>query len=508
MTNEQEIIDIGPQPGFQTNFLSTPADIAWGGGSAGCGKTDSLLTIPLYLRNIPNVPSLIFKWQYGQIFDPGGIWDKATEKYMQLPPDSRPQQKLGKFTFPSNATVNFDHLNGPNAHLNYKGSEIGFIGWDELTDFTEEQFFFLLGRNRSKWLRRPFMRSTLNPEGFGWRKDFISWYLYPPDYKDQSLADFPRPDRAGVIRFFTRYQNQIYWGNSPQEVIKSLPAEVRHHYRPEFIKSFTFIPGKLHENKILEAANPGYRGSLMALSENLQQQLIGGRWRTIDTDANRLFARAVIKDMFTNSFLPRTGRHYITADIAFSGKDYFVIGVWDGWVLIDVKIYPKADGKSVLEAIQAAALEYNVPGRRIAFDADGAGGYLRGFMETAIPIIGNAKPVGEDEVDERQKKVFTKPFYFNLRSQLYFLLAEQMKNNGVYFAVNSVNLRDRVERELFATKRMETPLGAPMRIISKDEIKASLGGESPDLADITAMRKIFDLLPEPDYGGTYDAARA
>jgi hypothetical protein len=55
---------------------------------------------------------------------------------------------------------------------------------------------------------------------------------------------------------------------------------------------------------------------------------------------------------------------------------------------------------------------------------------------------------------------------------------------------------------------METPLGAPMRIISKDEIKASLGGESPDLADITAMRKIFDLLPEPDYGGTYDAARA
>ena len=72
------------------------------------------------------------------------------------------------WTFPSGATIEFGHMEGPNDHLNYQGAVFQYVCYDELTQFSAEvQYTFLFTR-----MRRPLnsqipirMRSTSNPGG-------------------------------------------------------------------------------------------------------------------------------------------------------------------------------------------------------------------------------------------------------------------------------------------------------------------------------------------------------
>ena len=52
---------IQPQPGFQTRFLTCSADIAIGGGSAGCSKTFSILMDALRYYNIQTFKPVYFR---------------------------------------------------------------------------------------------------------------------------------------------------------------------------------------------------------------------------------------------------------------------------------------------------------------------------------------------------------------------------------------------------------------------------------------------------------------
>jgi len=64
---EDNVIKIGPQPGFQTKFLSNRADIVIGGGAAGCGKTQVLLLDPVRNYDVPNFEAVIFRQTSTQI---------------------------------------------------------------------------------------------------------------------------------------------------------------------------------------------------------------------------------------------------------------------------------------------------------------------------------------------------------------------------------------------------------------------------------------------------------
>jgi predicted phage terminase large subunit-like protein len=59
----------------------------------------------------------------------------------------------------------------------------------------------------------------------------------------------------------------------------------------EQIQSLTFIPGKLEENRILEQADPGYRGKLMAMTRVNRARLLDGNWK-IRADAGSYFRRS------------------------------------------------------------------------------------------------------------------------------------------------------------------------------------------------------------------------
>src|SRR5258705_1508022 len=76
---------ISAQPGRQTDFLSTPADICIYGGAAGGGKTVGLILEPLrHVGRVANFSAVLFRRTMPQITNPGGLWDETRNFYPRL----------------------------------------------------------------------------------------------------------------------------------------------------------------------------------------------------------------------------------------------------------------------------------------------------------------------------------------------------------------------------------------------------------------------------------------
>ena len=67
-------VTISAQPGPQTDFLSSAADICIYGGAAGGGKTVGLILEPLrHVSRIGNFTTVFFRRTTPQITNPGGL---------------------------------------------------------------------------------------------------------------------------------------------------------------------------------------------------------------------------------------------------------------------------------------------------------------------------------------------------------------------------------------------------------------------------------------------------
>ena len=82
--HNEEVVEIKPQEGRQENFMATPADLAFFGGSAGCGKTWALLLEPV--RHIDNsgFGAIFFRRTYPEITVQDGPWDESHKIYPLL----------------------------------------------------------------------------------------------------------------------------------------------------------------------------------------------------------------------------------------------------------------------------------------------------------------------------------------------------------------------------------------------------------------------------------------
>ena len=262
-----ERVVIRPQDGPQMRFLSSPADIVIYGGAAGGGKTWGILAEPLRHVANPQFGGVIFRRNTVQVRNEGGLWDESEIMYPVV--GGKPRSDMLEWTFPSRATMKFAHLEHEQTVLNWQGSQIPFIGFDELTHFTEKQFWYMISRNRSMCGVRPYVRATCNPDSESWVADFISWYI------DQDTG-LPIPERCGVVRYFIRLGSKIIWADAPEGLSEyknpatgdALPA-----------KSFTFIAATLYDNKILMAADPGYLANLLSLPPVERERLLGGNWK-------------------------------------------------------------------------------------------------------------------------------------------------------------------------------------------------------------------------------------
>lgn len=268
------MVEIKAQVGPQEQFISSTANIAIFGGASGGGKSYGLLLEPLRHYKNSKFGAVIFRRTTSQVRNEGGLWDEATSLYSQIGAQFR--ESALEVVFKTGMHVKFAHLEYDKDVYSWQGSQIPFIGFDELTHFTEKQFFYMLSRNRSMSGVPGYIRATTNPSSSSWVRKFIDWWIN----KD---TGFPIKDRAGVLRYFVRQDDEIVWADSKEELVTKFGDGA-------MPKSVTFIPSSIFDNKILMEKDPTYLASLKALARVERMQLLEGNWN-VEAGAGMYFKR-------------------------------------------------------------------------------------------------------------------------------------------------------------------------------------------------------------------------
>lgn len=236
---------------------------------------------PLCHITNPQFGAVFFRRSTVQVRNEGGLWDESEKLYLAI--GASPKEHVLQWSFPSGASVSIAHLEHDRTVLNWQGSQIPLICFDELTHFSAKQFWYMVSRNRSMSGVRPYIRATCNPDADSWVAEFISWWV------DQDTG-LPIPERAGVLRWFVRIGDAIIWADSPQDLAHHTAPNEDGIDSPIPPKSVTFVPAKLSDNRALMAADPSYLASLMALPTVERERLLGGNWK-IRPAAGLLFRR-------------------------------------------------------------------------------------------------------------------------------------------------------------------------------------------------------------------------
>jgi hypothetical protein len=484
-------MDIKPQPGFQYNFLKSSADITIGGGAAGCGKTHASLMKPLrHVLDVEGYDPVFFRRTYAQIRNTGGLWDASSKMYPYL---GAKQTEGERWKFDNGNKISFSHLQHEKNKIDHQGAEYPLILFDELTHFSETQFFYLLSRNRSTCGVKPQTVATCNPDPDSFVARLVDWWI------DQETG-FPIKERAGVKRYFVKDEDVLIWGDSKAEVIgkaKYLFDNIDPKTHNDFVKSMTFIPGDIYQNQELLKVNPGYLANLMAQDEEMKARLLYGNWK-IRADNTSLFDWQAINDIFSN-YTDNEETRYITCDAARYGRDFCVIFVWKGWQIIHTSILKRSDVHDIVQEIEWCREKFTVQKSKTLVDADGVGAdtVKKGRY---LAFHGGAKAKNGESYD-------------NLKTQCYYKLAEENVNIGnfsiqlsngtckidghfttkIKVGAKLMDVRDLIIADFRAIKQEGDDIDGKKKINPKESQKNILD-RSPDFSDSAMMKKAFDLM--------------
>ena len=154
-----------PHPGPQTEFLQlgTVAYEALFGGSKGPGKTDCLIMEALRQVSHPRYHGLLMRRTYPQLRE---IMDRAHRWYPSC--GGRWEGTDNRWRFPTGALISMGHCQNENDKFNYQGHEYHYIGFDQLEQFSETIYLYMLSQQRrSVPDLMVYVRSTANPGGIG-----------------------------------------------------------------------------------------------------------------------------------------------------------------------------------------------------------------------------------------------------------------------------------------------------------------------------------------------------
>ena len=269
MKRKTDEVVIRPQEGKQEMFLSSPADICIYGGAAGGGKTYALLLECLRHVDNPQFEAVVFRQSRPQILAAGGLFATSLGIYPHMGANYVLTPNV-QWRFQSGAKITFTHMFYEKEKYNFQGSQIPLLMFDELTHFSEAQFFYMLSRNRSTCGVRPYVRATCNPDTDSWVADFIEWWI-------NQETGYAIPERLGVLRYFYRIEGELIWGDS----IKELSEKCKNveGFSPDLCKSVTFIASSVFDNEALLRIDPGYLANLHGLPLVEKERLLMGNWK-------------------------------------------------------------------------------------------------------------------------------------------------------------------------------------------------------------------------------------
>lgn len=130
----------------QRIFLLAPQREVLFGGAAGGGKSEAGLHGGAQYADHPKFSGLILRRRFSDLNLPGALIDRSKEWWTGT--GAKWNSQRHQWTFPSGATLQFGYMETENDKYRYQGSEYQYIFFDELTQFTETQYTYMLSRLR------------------------------------------------------------------------------------------------------------------------------------------------------------------------------------------------------------------------------------------------------------------------------------------------------------------------------------------------------------------------
>ena len=193
--------------------------------------------------SIPHYKGIIIRKTYPQL---GELIDKSRKYYKQLFPKARYNSTSHTWYFPSGAQIIFGSLQHTTDREKYQGQAYDFVGFDELTHFTFDEYSYLFSRCRPNGPGTEcYIRATANPGGIGhgWVKERFVTAAEP---------------------MHTIWEEQEW-----------LDRDGKKHYGK---RSRIFVPASVFDNKILLDNDPNYVLSLASMPEAEKRALLYGDW--------------------------------------------------------------------------------------------------------------------------------------------------------------------------------------------------------------------------------------
>jgi Terminase large subunit, T4likevirus-type, N-terminal len=255
------VIPYKPQP-RQVVYHKAKADEILYGGAAGGGKSEATIMDALkYGMKYEGSRQIIFRRTFPD------LQRSIISRTLQVYPKEIAKYNSAKheWTLINSSVIELAYWDNDSNYMNYQGAEYDVIRWEELTQFEERWYLYMLSRLRGS---RPYPRSvksTTNPGGVGhsWVKTrFID--VGP----SEQVHTLPVTDDSG---------NQIYHPLTGEPVVHTV----------------MFIPATIHDNQALIQNDPGYLIRLMSLSDQERKQLLDGDWDTFTGQYFSEFNRAI-----------------------------------------------------------------------------------------------------------------------------------------------------------------------------------------------------------------------
>lgn len=260
-------------------------DIIFYGGQAGGGKSFASLLHHMKYCHIPHYKGITIRRTTPMLTKPGAIWDEAKSLYKEFDPKVRIRNKDMKISFgpvqdiDQKAEVSFTHFERVDDTDNFQGSQLSSAVLDELCQFEESQFLYIMSRLRTKADMKPVLRATMNPSPDSWVKKWISFYLYPEGHE---LFGRPDPSKQAKVRWFIRQGNDMIWTDSREEMFEKygrrdsfgslLDEKDKKQIKP---LSFSWIAASVYDNPYIE---DNYIAFLEGLNRVEKEILLYGSW--------------------------------------------------------------------------------------------------------------------------------------------------------------------------------------------------------------------------------------
>lgn len=511
-----------PYRGSQEKALSCTSDLLFYVGLRGVGKSAVLCMGAYDSIEHPSFSGMILRKEINDAKDTGSIADVSKTFY----------DKFGDFKS-SAQNMRWDYNAGGSLKFGYysdsyddfvdrvRGKNLSYIGIDEVTQMKFKYFKFLFSNNRNSNGLRNQIVCTCNPDGDSWVYKFVGRTYVPkkgdkPRYKWLDEHGNPIPEMDGRELYFFAYgdrEDQIYWGETPSEVVEQGKSEMlrlctqgtidliesgESSLEELFVLSCTFVTGYTIENQSIDIKDYNKRLAMMTVEE--RERDLGGKWLR-KSNSSTLIDMDDMDRFYANSYQTSQGR-YVTADISLGGKessDPSVFYLWEGFHISAVETCKLGD-ESLKAFIDQLLTRWGVPEDDFCFDSTGIGGGICERYADSIQCDYRTKAFDQREIQVGKLKQ-TVSSYENVKAQCIDNYARRMKNTGysiqhdlLYTKYDNKMLIDHFNEEYVSIAR-DYAKDSKFKAIEKASA-ISLIGHSPDYMDAKWLREYIELYRE------------